>query len=183
MPMDHSAVKPLLQRALDLMDTADKWEREAAFEAHVVGLQGEKRRLRWLSREARNVVDMLRHGAYDVLDKVRLTPKPGTVDVSGLTDCEATMNGIIDKLWVIYAEAHQLANDMVVAKFRSFAQWLYCYTDKLFCIIGTLQRNRCEYEKASYEYHHVSRYQVGMCNIHDDYEKKEAAQGYVDAHE
>lgn len=177
--IDLSTVQPLLQKELNLMETASMWARRAAKKAHIVGLQGEKRRLRWLYREARNVVDWTEHAAYDVL-MIDIMPQAGSTDVNGLTDTMSTMKGIIDKLWVIYNEAHQIANDLVVAKFRKFACRLYDYSDKLFCIIQELQRADIEYGKASYEYHHISRYQVSYYNVHDEYECKEEDQGYTD---
>jgi len=179
MPLDTTAIQPILQRALNLMETGSAWERKAAKRAHIVGLQGEKRRLRYLSREARNAVDWLEHAAYDIL-RLDMTAKAGTVDVTQLVCPMSTMNGIIEKLWVIYNECHQIANDLVMAKYRSFAQPLYCYADELFCILGELQRTQFEYEKANYEYHHVSRQQVGKDNVHDIYEEKEKEQGYKD---
>lgn len=177
--VDKSSVQPLLQKSLNLMETASVWARRAAKKAHMVGLQGEKRRLRWLSREARNVVDWTEHAAFDIF-AMDIEPQAGSTDVNGLTDTMTTMRGIIDKLWVIYNECHQIANDLVVAKFRSFAKPLYCYSDKLIKIIQELQRADMEYGKASYEYHHISRYQVGYYNVHDEYECKEEEQGYTD---
>lgn len=177
--VDISTVQPLLQKSLNLMETASMWARVAAKKAHIVGLQGEKRRLRWLYREARNIVDWTEHAAYDVL-MIDIMPQAGSTDVNGLTDTRTTMLGIIDKLWVIYNEAHQIANDLVVAKFKCFAEPLYCYAGKLFKIIQELQRAESEYGKASYEYHHISRYQVSYYNVHDEYECKEEEQGYSD---
>lgn len=181
MQIDVSTVQPLLQRALNLMETTSCWQRKAAKKAHIVGLQGEKRRMRYLSRESRNVVDWMEHNIYDIL-KIDISAQSGTTDTSGLVCPMSTMNGIVDKLWLIYNEAHQIANDLVVAKFRVFAKPLYCYSDELCCIIGELQRAQFEYEKANYEYHHISRYQVSWCNVHDKYEDKEESQGYTDHH-
>ena len=179
--IDVSTVQPLLQRSLNLMETASCWQRKAAKRAHIVGLQGEKRRMRYLYREARNIVDWLEHYTYDSL-KIDICAQPGTADVTALACPMSTMNGIIEKLWVIYNEAHQLGNDFVVAKFRTFSKPLYKYCDKLFEIISELQRAQCEYDKANYEYHHISRYQVSYYNVHDEYEEKEEDQGYIDHH-
>lgn len=177
--IDLNTIQPLLQRALNLMETAACWERKAAKKAHLVGLQGEKRRLRKLYRDAQNIVDWTEHYAWDLL-KIDIEAQEGSIDVSNLVSTQTTMEGIISKLWVIYNEVHQIANDLVMAKFRGFAHCLYKYADKLFCILGELQRADDEYGKASYEYHHVSRYQVGYYNVHDEYEPKEEEQGYRD---
>lgn len=179
MQIDVFATKIIIQRALDLMETAACWERKAAKKAHICGLQGEKRRLRYLSRDARNIVDWLEHIAYDVL-KVDICAQEGSVDVSTLVDPKTTMEGIISKLWTIYNEVHQIANELVVAKFKKLSEPLYCYSGKLFDILQELQRSHTCYEFGKYEYHHVSRYQVGWENVHDEYEEKEESQGYND---
>ena len=179
MQNDMSAIQPLLQRSLNLMETAAAWQRKAAKRAHIVGLQGEKRRLRYLSREARNVVDWTEHYSYDSL-KLDISAQQGTTDASSLVCIMSTMNGIIEKLWIIYGECHQIANEMVAAKYRVFAQPLYCYCEELFCILAELQRTQREYELADYEYHHISRYQLTWENVHDKYEDKEKDQGYFD---
>jgi len=174
-----ATAQPILQRSLDLMETASCWMRKAAKKAHIVGLQGEKRRLRYLSREARNLVDWIEHSAYDLF-KLDTCGQSGTIDVKDLVCPMSTMNGIIEKLWKVYNEAHQVANDLVIAKYRSFASPIYKYTDELICILSELQRAQTEYERAEYEYHHISRYQVGYWNVHDEYEKMEETQGYSD---
>ena len=177
--MDQTAVKALIQRALNLMETASCWERKAAKRAHIVGLQGEKRRLRWLYRQSKHIVDWLEHYAYDHL-KLDICAQPGSADVSGLVCAMSTMNGIIEKLWTIRNECHKLANELVVAYARKYSKCLYEYADTLDDILAELQRNASEYEKAQYDYHHISRYQVSWYNIHDEYEKKEESQGYID---
>jgi len=179
MRADIAQLESLLQKTLNLMETASCWSRKAAKKAHIVGLQGEKRRLRYLSREARYIVDWTEHYSYDLL-KIDICATPGSVDVSTLVCTGTTMKGIISKLWTIYDAVHQTANELVTAKFRDFATPLYSYTSKLFCIIGELQRAENEYVMADYEYHHVSRYQVSWYNVHDEYEDKEECQGYQD---
>jgi len=171
--------EPLLQKAINFMETVSVWERKAARRAHIVGLQGEKRRLRRLSRDARNIVDWFEYKIYDTLCK-EVYNQAGNADVSMFKCPKSTMSGIIEKLWTIYNELHQLANDLVVAKFRSFATPLYCYAEEIFALIGELNRNFNEYEMAAWEYHHISRYQVSWYNIHDEEEDKEESQGYSD---
>lgn len=177
--MDYTVIQPLLQRSLDLMETAARWERRAAKKAHIVGLQGEKRRLRYLSRKARNVVDVIEHSAYDLF-KLDMYAQEGSIDVSSLVCVMSTMNGIIEKLWTIYNETHTIANEMVIAKFKKFANPLYDYSCELFEIIVELRRAQSSYEMGEYEHHHVSRYQIAWENVHDNYEPKEEEQGYKD---
>lgn len=188
---DLVLVQSLVQRALNLFETSAEWDRKAAMKAHMCGLQGEKRRLRDLSREARNVVDSLQHCTYDKIKVddpkrpgkkigLELYPITGTSDVSTLVCPESTLVGILVKLWKVHDEAHQIANDLVIAKMRSLSKPIYCFIDCLSECIDELQRAYDEYEWAKWEYHHISRYQVSHYNVHDEYEKKEEAQGYKD---
>lgn len=177
MDLNVSIAQTLLQRALNLMETAACWERKASKKAHMCCLQGEKRRLRYLYRKSKNIVDWLEHKAFDVL-KIDICAQPGSVDVSTLLDTRSTVEGIISKLWTIYNEAHEIANELLAAKFKRFAKPIQKYADKLFDIIDELQRADMEYNAGNYEYHHISRYQVGWKNVHDNYKKKEKKQGY-----
>ena len=175
--MDATVVQPLLQRALNLMETASCWQRKAAKRAHIVGLQGEKRCLRYLSRKARNIADWIEHRAYDHL-RLDICSQPGSIDISSLMCIMSTMNGIIAKLWIVRNEAHQIANDLVIAKYRKYAHRLYKYVECLDHILTRLQRAQTEYERAEYEYQFIARHQLAWENVHDIYEKKEKKQGY-----
>jgi len=179
MKINNPLAQPLLQRALNLMETAACWERKASKRCLIVGLQGEKRRLRWLGREAQNVVDWIEFAAWSTCG-IDIEAQEGSVNVNTLLDYQSAMGGIIEKLSVIHDEAHQIANELVAAKLRGFAKPIYQYVDCLFDIIGELQRAQSEYEMANYEYHHISRYQVSWYNVHDNYECKEEKQGYTD---
>lgn len=180
MDFDTTTVKPLLERALNLMATAAKWQEKAAKKCLIVGLQGEKRRMRYLGREALIVRDHLEYQAYDRLDGLDICAQSVDTDVAMMQCCESSMNHMISKLWAIRTQAHQIANDLVVANFKDFACFLYEYAAKIFSILGELQRNRKSYKKCDYDYHHVSRYQESCYNVHDAYECKEKEQGYSD---
>jgi len=174
---DITTLQPVLQRALNLLATASSWQRGAAKRAHIVGLQGEKRRLRYLYREASYITDWLEHKIYDVFE-LDLIAQQGTADTSVMQCVKSSMDTIIKKLWTIYEASHQVANELVNLKYRNLAQPIYTYAGRLFDIIAELQRAVKEYERAEFEYHHISRYQVGYYNIHDEYEDKEEAQGF-----
>jgi len=178
-PTSKSMIVPLVQRAIDLACTASDWMTKASLEAHDVGLQGEKRRLRSLSREAGFIIDKLSHSARDIYF-VKLHPAKGTTDVSTLKCTESTMLGIISKLWTIHDEFHRIANEMVVNLNRSMSLPIYCYCDEIMTILSELQRNHESYARGEYEWHHVSRHQESDHNIHDCYEGKEESQGYKD---
>jgi len=180
--MEVNTIQLIIQRAINLFDTAAQWSRSAAMKAHMSGLQGEKRRLRYLYRRANNIVDVLSSQMWDLFC-VEMVPEKGSVDVSALLCPRSTMAGIMNTTTKVYSEGHQLANELVAACYRPLAKPLYDYIDCLFEVIRELHRAHFEYDLANYDYHHVSRYQVAYYNIHDEYEEKERSQGYNDYHE
>ena len=137
--------------------------------------------MRYLSRKAQNVVDCLQHSAWDIMDPgLELYPTVGSSDVSTMVDTKTSMRKMIDTLWKIHNEAHAIANEMVVGKFKSISDPIYDFCSCLLSIISEMQRNYRSYEMGAWEWHHVSRHQESDCNIHDEYEKKEESQGYSD---
>ena len=180
--VDTTTIQPILQQTIDALETSGHWAQCAAKKAHIAGLQGEKRRLRYLAREARYIVTWTEHFAYDLLC-IDISAQRGNTDVRSLLCPRSTMEGVISKLWTIVQILHGLANELIQEKMRVFAKPLYAYVDELFSIIAELQRTQTEYERSDYEYHHISRYQVGWSNVHDKYEEKEQEQGYTDHHD
>ena len=179
--VDTTTIQPLIQQTIDALDTSGHWMQCAAKKAHIAGLQGEKRRLRYLAREAKHIVTWAEHFSYDLLC-IDISAKRGNTDVSTLLCPRSTMEGIISKLWTIVQVLHTYANEFIANNMRCYAIPVYNYVEELFSIIAELQRTQSEYERADYEYHHISRYQVGWSNVHDKYEEKEECQGYTDHH-
>ena len=181
---DMSADKALVQRALDLLETAANFDRKAAMKCHMAGLQGEKRRMRYLYRTSQNIVDCLQHSVYDIFNPgMELYPTVGTVDVYSMSDCKSCIQKAIETLWKVHDEAHSIANDMVLGKLKGLSDPLYEYCSCLMSIIGEMQRNYRSYELSGWDWHHISRHQETECNIHDKYEGKEKSQGYSDGKE
>lgn len=178
---NRTEAQNLIQRALDLFETIATFDRSAAMKCHIAGLQGEKRRMRYLYRKAKCVVDCLQHGAWDMFDPgLELYPKSGSADVSSMTNTQTCMRKIIDTLWKVHDEAHAIANDMVMAKLKSLSCPVYDYCDCLTTIISEMNRNYRSYEMSGWDWHHITRHQETDCNIHDKYEDKEEGQGYSD---
>lgn len=172
----------LIQLAIDNLSTYSDWSRKAAMKAHMCGLQGEKRRLRYLYRKANMVVDTLQHSMYDLFS-VELYPRVGSANVVDMMCPKTTMAGMIKTMWTMYEQLHKVANDLIGANMRSLASPIYGYCGCLLDILSELQRTQKEYEWANWEYHHISRHQVSHSNVHDKYEDKEESQGYSDHEE
>lgn len=181
---NRTLAQNLEQRTLDLFETSALWMRKGAMKCHMAGLQGEKRRLRYLYREAQNVTDCLQHSGWDLFDPgLELYPVVGSADISKMMDPESCIRIIIETYWKIHDAAHEIANEMVIGKFKGLSEPVYHYCDCLMNMIGETQRNYRSYEAAGWDWHHVSRHQETDCNIHDKYEGKEEKQGYSDGKE
>lgn len=181
--IDQGIVRTSIQRALDILATSKDWDDMAAIRCHLIGLQGEKRRLRYLSRKAGYIITFLQHKPLDIFEPpLSCLPIAGDVgdSIAKLTDAKVAMPLIVEKLWKIYTSLHQIANELVANNMRPLADCLYEYIGCIFNVIGDLNRADREYKLADYEYHHISRYQVGWANVHDEYEDKEESQGYSD---
>lgn len=178
---DRALAQKLLQRALNLFETSASWDRKAAMKCHMVGLQAEKRRLRYLFRNAQNVVICLQHSGWDVFNPgLELYPVTGDGDVSSMTTPETCMQKILDTLWTVHDEGRAIENDMILGKLKGLSQPIAKYCDCLMTIIGEVQRNYRSYEKSGWNWLLISRHQETDCNSHDEYEKKEESQGYID---
>jgi len=169
-----------VQESLDFSTQVFDVLSKGAMYSHDVGLQGEKRRLRYLGREAIMLGEKLQHGARDIYACMLWPAKAKHSDVNGLTTMENTMIWIINKLWQIHDEYHRIANEMVVGRNRTLSICVYNYCNCIMKEIAALQRNHEGYSRASYDWHHVSRHQETEFNIHDHFEDKEEGQGYSD---
>lgn len=178
---DITLAKTLIQKALDLFETGACFYRKAAMKCHMVGLQGEKRRMRYLYRQYQMVTDCLQHGAWDLFDPgLELYAEVGNSDIKIMSDTKTCMRKMIDTLWKLHDEAHTIANEMVVGKLKGLAEIIYKYCDCIMSMITEMQRNYRSYEMSGWDWHHISRHQETECNIHDKYESKEESQGYSD---
>jgi hypothetical protein len=178
---DRNIAQNLTQKTIDLLETASCFCRKAAMKCHIVGLQGEKRRMRYLYRKCNNIADSMQHGVYDIFSPgLELYPNTGNTDITMINSPQTCMKKMIDTLWAVHDQLHLIANDMVIQKMKGLSGPLYDYCSCLMSMLGEMQRNYRSYEAGGWEYHHISRHQESACNIHDEYEDKEGHQGYSD---
>lgn len=168
----------LVQQAIDLLATTTVWEDEAALVAQDLGLQGEKRIERMEARNDFALIQKYRHRIFGLLDVKLKRPNPA-VNLPSMTTIEEYFEAYIKKLWATYDELHEIANALVQAKYQPLAQPLYCYVTCVEEDIVAAKRLLKEYRLAGKEYHHISRYEVGYCNRHDEAEKMERSEGFI----
>lgn len=166
----------LLQSAINILDDSFRWEDQAYTRAQMLSVHGEKRRERHEARKDYMLQQHLKCLAVDLFD-MELKAAPTSI-VLPKTDIPGYFDMYLKKLWKTYDELHKVANDLVVAGYKHIAEPIYCHLDCVFDEIIETKRTIKEGNLANWEFHHVSRYQVGYYNVHDCMEKKEQAEGY-----
>ena len=165
----------LVDKTINLLETISIWDEKMAMQAHKIGLQGEKRKERYTGRKAHLIAQKLQHDVYDIFD-AELYPVAQKVPIPNFNSAKDYYIEYINKMWYLYEELHMIANTMVTSNLKPLSGCIYKLTDCMFNDILHSQRFFKECEKAKWEYHHISRYQVSLENIHDEYEKKEESQ-------
>lgn len=167
---------PLFQTALDALERSRQWADQAFIRAQAIGLQGEKRRERHNARKDYMLIQHLRCLALDLFN-TEIEPVKASGKVAASTIPEY-FREYLGKLVESYNELHQVANDMVVSGLRPASSPIYKLCDCLWDQIIECRRAIKEGELAKWEYHHISRYQVSFCNVHDKMEETEESEGY-----
>ncbi len=176
--MDATKFHDLAQSAINLLCASAEWNALAHLRAQSLGLQGEKREARIDEHDAMWLKQYIASTANDLFGaEMRAYPVQLSLPDS-MNSIPGYFEGLRQKLEDEYDHLHRIANELVVAGFRPIAEKLYCRTDALFCRLIEVRRTVKEGALADWAYHHVSRYQVGYHNVHDDAEKKERDRGY-----
>lgn len=175
--LNASETLKTMQDCINLLYASGELENHAMLKAQKLGIQGEKRREGHDERKELCLMQHLQRLAMDVFD-TELYPVKSTIPLPTMSTIQEYLQQYLAKLTEVYDKLHEYANALVVLKYRPIAAPMYAYVDYIWCEIIDIRRQMKEFALAGYEYHHVSRYQVGYENRHDDYEGKERDQGY-----
>lgn len=163
----------LLQKAVDVMYKAEKYEEAALQIAQKLCLQGEKRRLRYESVKSHNIVNYLICEAYDYanisLERTHHEVKmPSSISIKGFFEMYLT------KMTEQHEALYAIANDLVINKCsRRVSKLLYCLCDCLEECIIYYNRVIQEGNATGWDITRILIYQTTWCNVHDHYEKLE----------
>lgn len=172
--MEHiSEIKQLLQQAINAAYTSEKWEEKAFPMAQRIGLQGEKRRERYQSVKSHNLVNYLKSDSFDLYG-INLTVHHIEVDVPEVTSIKDYFTMVLEKTISQYDKLHTIANKLVMANARNYAECLYSFCDELVCDIKYFRRIIQEGNIANWDPKWILLHQTSENdNIHDSYEDKE----------
>lgn len=173
--MEHiNEIKQLLQQAINAAYTSEKFEEKAFPIAQRIGLQGEKRRERYQSVKSHNLVNYLKSDSFDLYG-ITLTVHHIEVDVPEVTSIKDYFTMILEKTIGQYDKLHSIANKLVMANARNYAECLYSFCDELACDIKYFRRTIMEGQLTNWDPKWILLHQVTQSNVHDDYEDKEAS--------
>jgi len=170
-------IKDLMQKAIDVIAKSKKFEEEGMIIAQRLGLQGEKRRLRYESAKNHNLINFLRCDSFDVY-RFLLTNNTQAVTMPDITTIKGFFESYLQKIEEQYDSLHAIANKLVVANAKHVAEHLY---KKCACLIDDIKyykRTIQEGTKTEWSVEFIFLSQTTAENIHDEMEKKEKEVGY-----
>lgn len=173
-------VKGLLQSALVEIYKSEKFCEAYLLKAQKLGLQGEKRRLRYFSVVWHNLKNYLHCDYFDLFG--------GSLEASHSETMQQSVTGIQDffaktlsHFENIYDKLHTISNGLMPANGYVYAT---CLLDKCNCIAEYIKEYRriiMEGEASSWSQEYIQRIMMNETtwkNVHDHYEEKEKSVGY-----
>jgi len=170
-------IKDQLQKAVDTLCKAKKFEEEGMLIAQRIGLQGEKRRLRYESAKTHNLINYLRCDSYDVY-KIQLSGNSQAVTVPDISSLKGFFETFLQKMEDQYEALHTYANKLVVLNARHYAEPLYKKCECLLDDIKYYKRTIMEGNNTSWSVEFMYLHQTTGENVHDCFESKEKEVGY-----
>jgi hypothetical protein len=170
-------IKNQLQAVIDILCKAKMFQLDAMTKAQQLGLQGEKRRMRYESAKNHNLINFFVCDSFDVYGiTVKVNPSSLSMpSISNIKEYFETCNAMIESQ---YDTLHGIANQLVAYNCQHEAKLLY---DKCRCLIEDIKyyrRTIQEGDIVGWKPEFILLHQTTACNIHDEFEKKEAEIGY-----
>jgi hypothetical protein len=176
--MEHSLeVKTLLQNAVDVLFKAKKIDSEVMVKAQNLGLQGEKRRLRYESAKNHNLINYLKCDAFDSYGITLLGEMPN-ISSPNTNSMQGFFQMYLQIMEEQYDKLHSIANNLVQVNAQCYAKLLY---KKCHCLLEDIKYYRRiirEGDATSWKPEFIFLHQTTKCNVHDEFEEKEKEVGY-----
>lgn len=170
-------VKELLQKAVDAICKSEHYEQEMCLIAQHIGLQGEKRRMRYESVKCHIMINYLRCDAYDSYC-IELAYNDCKVDTGHITNFEEYFEATLAYFSNKYDALHNIANKLVLANAKPYAEKLYKMCACIMDDIKYFQRTIKEGHIAKWDPSWMLLHETTDYNVHDEFEKKEKALGW-----
>lgn len=170
-------IKIQLQDAVNLLSKAKRFEEQFMVIAQRLGLQGEKRRLRYESAVNHNLINFIICNSFDVYG-ISITSDPQNNSVPNVSTIEDFYTNYLAKMENQYDKMHEIANILVTSNCQHMAKYLYDRCRSLIEDIKYYRRTIMEGDAVKWNPEFIFLHQTTQCNIHDYYEEKEKSVGY-----
>ena len=145
--------------------------------AQYLGLQGEKRRMRYESTKSHNLMNYLKCDAFDVYG-IDLKTHHQEVEMPEIMNIKGYLTAYLEKIEHQYDILHSIANKLVLANCQHYACCLYDVCKDLICDIKYYRRTMLEGDVTKWSPEFILLHQTSAENIHDKFEGKEKKVGY-----
>lgn len=165
-------IKDLLQKAIDILCKSKMYEEDYMLVAQKLGLQGEKRRLRYESGKNHKLINDIRCDAFDTYG-LTLTNKVTPITAPPATTMKDFFENYLEKMDGQYDALHGIANQLITLNAKCAAMPLY---EKCSCLIDDIKfynRTIMEGEIVGWKPEFMLLREVTAENVHDTFEKKE----------
>jgi hypothetical protein len=173
-------LKNLLQTAAADLMYAERFSKSYMLKAQKIGLQGEKRRFRYESVRFHNLWNYLHCDFYDLFGSDLITTHTEE-QIPTITNVSDFFSKVLDFSEAMYDKFHAAANAMMPAHGYTYACKLLEVCKCLAECIKYYRRAISEGNTSSWSDAYIQRlmlHQTTDCNVHDEYEAKEADVGY-----
>jgi len=173
-------IQSLLHSVIDELYYAEKYCKSYMLKAQKIGLQGEKRRLRYESTKYHNLINYFECDFYDFYG-MDLEAKHGEYTIPTIKGIQDFIIKVLEYYEKRYDKFHSLANSLVIANGRCYAQHLYSHCECLTEYIKEYRRMIMEGDAAGWSETFIQRlmsHETTMYNVHDHFEEKEQSVGY-----
>ena len=173
-------VKQLMVNAINEFYYAEKYCKSYMLKAQKLGLQGEKRRLRYESTKFHNLINFFECDFYDLYG-IDITMQHGDNQMATVSSIQDFIRKVLEYKEKMFDKFHNLANGLVVANGRNYAGHLYKYCDCLVEDIKEYRRMVMEGDASGWSEAYLQRlmmHETTWHNVHDSFEDKEKSVGY-----
>ena len=170
-------IRDLLQQALVAIYKSEKFEEKAMSIAQYLGLQGEKRRMRYESAKNHNLMNYLKCDSFDAYG-IELKIHHQEVEMPEVMNIKGYFTTYLEKIEGQYETLHSIANKLVMANCQHYACCLYDICKHLMCDIKYYKRTIMEGDIVKWSPEFIFLHQTTNENVHDHMEEKEKEIGY-----
>ena len=174
---NSSEIRDSLQKAMDILCKAKMFEEKAMVRAQELGLQGEKRRLRYESAKNHQLINYIKCDSFDVYG-FKLETIQQSITVPEVNSIRQFFEMYLSKIEEQYDALHALANKLVALNAQHAACKIYDKCRSLIDDIKYYRRTILEGSAATWKPEFIFLHQTTAENVHDEFEGKEKKVGY-----